>query len=643
MRRRGPARLVALVLSGVALVVAGLAAPAGATPGARRQADRLEVVSQTPFVPGEGEFEVRLAWSGPLEGRTLGVRLFQLVGEEEQLDRLPSGVLNRIPAPGEPPIPLTDLPRDEAGDLIVRIPIRSLPLPAGDPSRIYLPDPGVYPVELEVVGPDGDEVATALTDLIRLPGETAEIDPVPLGVALRVGSGGVTVAEAVDLLERFPLVPVTVLVDPATLEEAAVLEPELLERFGAAVGAGDVAAVNPVRLDVSALAEIDHLELWDQVRADAVRRVGDLLDTDVRGDVVLVDDPPTVAATTHLAETGVRVLLGPVGGPEGTISTSAGPVRLLSGDEDLLRTIGDPASDSYDVLARLAVRFGEGDTTPVLLTAGPASGVSTADLAVVLSGLEQPGIITPAPLEAVADRASAPLFPAERPRQDLRPAVELLEDTLADLTHYRAFYMSGPLSPAYLRGRLTASLAVDVGPENRVERLAAIRDDLAAAFKEISLPEGRTVNLAATTSPLPLTLTNEADGARRVLIRFESDKLTFPEEEGDSRLVELEPGTSSFDFVVESRSLGLSPLDVVVATPDGSQELARTRITIRSTAVPGLGLLLSGAALVFLFAWWVAHATRRRTPPLTSDAPPEEAAEGAPTGSSSMEPVASEP
>jgi hypothetical protein len=30
--------------------------------------------------------------------------------------------------------------------------------------------------------------------------------------------------------------------------------------------------------------------------------------------------------------------------------------------------------------------------------------------------------------------------------------------------------------------------------------------------------------------------------------------------------------------------------------------------------VPGLGLLLSGAALAFLLGWWVRHVVRRRRP-----------------------------
>jgi hypothetical protein len=599
-------RLVLALAVALVTLVAGVLVPVDGERPADAASEQLEVVSQTPFVPVEGEFEVRLAWTGQIVDRVLNVRLFQVVGEEERLERAPSGQLNRLP-----PVPLVEVPRDDDGHLVVRIPIRSLPLPAGDPDRVYLPDPGVYPVELEITGPSEDGVATVITDLIRLPSETAEIDPVPVAVVLRAGSDGLGLADLVDLLERFPSVPITVLVDPVVLDEAALGEPQLLARLREALGSRTVVPVAPVPLDVSALAEIDHLELWDEVRDEGARRVGDHLRRDTSTSVLLRTEPPTDAATDHLAVTGVELLLALDGGEEGVLRSPAGSVAVVAPDDDLIQLLSRSSTGAYDVLARLAIRFARRDTTPVLLANGSAGTVPPEQLAVVLEGLQQPGIITPVGLEAVTGRTGGTLRPAERPRQDLQSSEDLLQAALDDIDEYESFYVSGPLPPSYLHTRVIGALATDVTPPQRQERLAAVRADVDDSFRVISLPTGRTVNLAATTSPLPLTVTNDASGPRRVRVRFESDKLTFPDEEGDTRLVEVAVGTSSVDFVVESRSIGVSPLDVIVTTPTGDRELARTRITIRSTAVPGLGLLLSGAALVFLLGWWVVHVSQR--------------------------------
>jgi hypothetical protein len=600
-------RLRRRLLAAVVVLVVGPASTVEAAPPAPSQSPHVEVVSQTPFVPVEGDYEARLSWDGPVAGYGIGVRIFEVVSDEARLDRTPSGQLNRLE-----PIPLDQLPRDGDGRLVLRIPVRSLPLPHGDPQRVYLPGPGVYPLQFEVTGPDGNQVASAVSHLIRLPGETAEIEPVPVAVALRVGrSGGLTVAEAVELLERFPTTPMTVLVDHTAVGDAAIEEPDLVERFARAVEGHQIGAINPVALDVAALAEIGHLELFDRVRRDGAKRLEEHLGRPVDTDVALLGDLPTAAAADHLAAAGVRVLLGPTGTREGTLATIWGPITVLGPDEDLMQALGNPTANAYDALARLAVRFGAGDTRPVLFSIDRASGVTDTELSIVLTGLAQPGIMTPVPVAAVASRADRRLVPAERPRQDLRPTAALLEATLSDLDQYTAFYVNGPEPPSHLAEQVIAALATDVAPQRRTARLASVRADITRAFEVISLPEGRTVNLAATTSPLPLTLTSTAPGTRRVLIRFESDKLTFPFEAGGARLVDVEQGTSSFDFVVESRSIGVSPLDVVVSTPDGSRELARTRFTIRSTAVPGLGLLLSGAALVFLVGWWIVHATHR--------------------------------
>ena len=603
---------LAMVLALVALEPLPASAGLGSAMAAGQRGARLEVASQTPFVPSEGEFVVRLSWNGPVVGHELRTRIFQVVGEEADLEaRTPSGQLNQLP-----PIPLTDLERDDEGNLVLRIPIRSLPLPAGDAERIYLPDPGVYPLEFEITGPTGDKVTSLFTDLIRLPTETAEIDPVPVAVLLRVGPGGVSVPEATELLEEAsPSIPLTIVVDPTVLDRVAAADPAVVDRFAEALDGRPVVASNEVGLDASALAEIGHLELYEQVRASAADRVTEQLSTAATTDIVFMEELPTLAAAEHLIRSGVDALLRPTGAADGVVRTSAGTLPVVSPDRDLMQALGRSGLDAYHVLARLAVRFQQGETRPVLLTADSRLGVTAGDLGVVLNGLDQAGIIRPVALERIATRSDATLFPAERPRQDLRSTARLLEATLDDLEEYRAFYVDGPLPPAYLEDRILAALAVDVAPDQRSGRLQAVRSDIREAFDVITLPEGRTVNLAATTSPLPLTLTSEADGPRRVRITFSSDKLTFPQEEGDSRLVELDQGTSALDFVVESRSLGVSPLDVVISTPDGSRELARTRITIRSTAVPGLGLLLSGAALVFLIGWWILHVARGRAAP----------------------------
>src|SRR4029450_12407683 len=69
----------------------------------------------------------------------------------------------------------------------------------------------------------------------------------------------------------------------------------------------------------------------------------------------------------------------------------------------------------------------------------------------------------------------------------------------------------------------------------------------------------------------------------------------------------LVPGTTRLDVPVRARTSGAFTLDVRVTSPDGSIELDRSTFDIRSTAISGVGLVLSIGAGLFLLVWWARH------------------------------------
>jgi hypothetical protein len=71
-------------------------------------------------------------------------------------------------------------------------------------------------------------------------------------------------------------------------------------------------------------------------------------------------------------------------------------------------------------------------------------------------------------------------------------------------------------------------------------------------------------------------------------------------------------------------------MTLTVSTPDSRRELDRSRFTVRSTAVTGVGLALIGGSLLFLAAWWGRNIHRARRNRRLMPAPRVEAAETAP-------------
>jgi hypothetical protein len=94
-----------------------------------------------------------------------------------------------------------------------------------------------------------------------------------------------------------------------------------------------------------------------------------------------------------------------------------------------------------------------------------------------------------------------------------------------------------------------------------------------------------------------------------VRVRLASPKLTFPA--GDQ--VVTVTGTQQIRIPVEARANGTFPLTVEVLTPRGDQSVApSTQLTVQVTRLTGLGVLVTGGAVLVLGSWWLHHLRQTR-------------------------------
>jgi hypothetical protein len=114
-----------------------------------------------------------------------------------------------------------------------------------------------------------------------------------------------------------------------------------------------------------------------------------------------------------------------------------------------------------------------------------------------------------------------------------------------------------------------------------------------------------TITLTARTGTVPLTIRNDTGEPVEVVLKFRSPKVELPD--GATRRVTLAQQTTRLDVAVRTRSSGAFPFEVDVVSPDGELTLATTRYSVRSTAVSGVGLVLSIGAGLFLVVWWARH------------------------------------
>ena len=649
-RRTAPARPTSapFVIASLALVVT-LTSPSPTPAAAQDIAEpSVRIVDQTTFVPADGVFHLVVDVEAPAPPPAptdtgaaagepvsppqpwLSVTFHSRLETEAAMGRRSGQALNRLP-----PLPLNRAPRTEAGWIELTIPIRSSSS-FDDQERVLLPLPGVYPVTVELRDEAG-VLATVGTHLVRLPIETADEPteptdgPVEVSLVLDVTTAeGLTVTDLTHLLAAHPTVPLTIVLDQGAVNQLRG-DAQASRDLAAALDGRPVLVTPTLDLDPSAMVEIGQRDLY-LAAARADRQAIVELGLQPAEGTALLSSPLTAGGIDLLAELGVRSALdvgdGGTGGGilagdggsgderSGDGGSGDGPeVQVIRPDRDLNRILaGDgqpPPLEAGPVranraLSRLSLRRQLDDGAVVV--GGPDLGVDPLPAVdAFLRSLSQPGAPQPVPLAAVSGGPALRL--AERPQQDLAPAAEVVDRIRRLLEAYESSYVSRGTEPIDYLQRLAGALTVQRNPEDRLRALTLIVGQLEEDLGVIHIHDPQPVTLAARSSPIPLVIENRGADPRRVVLRFRGDRVLSAD---DGRRIVVQPGTSSIDVEVEARSLGASPLEVTVWSGDESVLLSEARFEIRSTAVPGLGLLISLSALAMLGAWWVVDHRRRR-------------------------------
>ncbi|MGH9023254.1 MAG: DUF6049 family protein, partial [Acidimicrobiia bacterium] len=185
--------------------------------------------------------------------------------------------------------------------------------------------------------------------------------------------------------------------------------------------------------------------------------------------------------------------------------------------------------------------------------------------------------------------------------------------------------VTGRESPAWTRAERCLLLALSPqsgSPQSGPSRTATAARREAARYlsgakgaidrvvERVRAPDGDTITLTSRRAGVPILVQNGASVPVQIRLRVESDKLAFPA--GNERLLLLPTRTSTEHFTVEAKTSGAIPLRITITSPDGSLLLTESSLTIRSTAVSGVGAMLTAAAGGFLLFWWGREFRKRR-------------------------------
>jgi hypothetical protein len=668
--RRARPRLHATIAVLIAVALGNLSSLAG-TAGAQRDPDPstdardlVRLVDQTIWVDPDGEIVVQVELGeGAPDDATVEVTLHERIQHRTDFER----TLERELLRGR----LTDAPlRLDPGELgsilTARIPIRSGPPVPDEPPRLGIADPGVHPVDVAVYGGDQTYLGGLVTHVVRLPPQIDDprlglvlVQPLPADPSLRP-DGSVEVdletktswTLAVSSLIGDPMLPIVVAPRPETLAALAagpMLDRGLAGEVAELAAVGEVPLLPFVELDIDGMVRAGLGTELDRQLERGGSALSRHLVVEPTGQLWLAGDDLTTTALGALADRGVRRVILPAevlapadddlddaGDTTPATAMVANPFLVDAGDSTRVAALatdpllqrhqgstGDPRLDAHHLVADLALAWfdepGTRRVVPLVLATDDVDPifaetlrdlVSSSPLLVAQTASEA---MTTAALVTEDDDGSTALVRSLARNAGTSNLLQVRSDIDLARLSIASFATVFPESDDLL-DRFEASLAVvmssGLDQPQRSAHLGGIALEMDTLLGGIDLPERRAITLPARDGTIPITLTNTSERDAVVALRLASEKLEFPE--GERVEIPLPPGTSPVEVDVRARASGAFPLDIVLESPDGRIELGTARYTVRSTAVSGLGVAISAAAIIVLGVWWFRTARRAR-------------------------------
>jgi hypothetical protein len=686
----------AVVVAITALPVAAGVDPPPPTNGAPET--RLVLTSQPAWVTVGGNLPLQLQVRGQVAGTpglTVSATAHEGVSSRSGYDTALEG-RNLGSVLGQAELPLDAFPAGADGSRTLTFPLQAEDGPR-EPTRLPLRRTGVYPVEVELRQADGTRLAGFVTPVVAVapganggpaigqrlgvswvvpmmarPAFQSDGKPDPDVVAQlrpegRLGRSAIAIANSG--------VPLTLAPGPETLESWTQLannDPALTTSLGAmrdALGRSQVLAGPYVPIDVRSLVSGG---LSAEVGPEIVQgtdKLSALLGTRVDPRTQIAR-PANEASLARLRDAGVdRVILDGASltprdeqftpaqpfvvrsqqGMATAVGSDAGLQRLLEGDDPpalraqrFLAGLSVVALEQPNVVRGVVVLSPDDwDASGALLESALAGLTSDHPLLQPLTVDELVAGVPPATSGSASverELAPSPIPPTPVTEREFL-------DTETQLDAFNALVPPpNPVAEPGTRSLLVSLSSAWSGPGGRARaraELARIAADVNQFVGRLRVPAvDSTITLTAEKGEIPVTFLNETGQALRVRVRLESDKLLFPD--GDERILDLPPRSTTVRFVVETRSSGTFPLTLRVTSPDGALPIQQTEVQVRTTFfVSNVGVFLTVGAGLFLAGWW-AHDIRRRrrrraaTPAHPAQAsPPETPGAGQSSGQSS--------
>lgn len=630
---------LAIVMAGSSLALSATSAraqePGAEEPPAEDFPLELGLVEQSTWVAAGDDFTMTLDVAGnagalPADS-TLGAHVYSKLTTRDQFNDTLASLEGRSQHSTPVTTPVAEIERTGNGQLVI----------AFNTTEAGLSEEGVYPVEVDLTAADGEVLGRIVTYLLLQP--QAEYAPLDVAVVVEMGAapaqqpnGSIDLpseelaqltdrTELLEATEGLSAAPVPETLNSLALASDVAAASALVSDLEPALGKHDVLGRPYVDLDLEAWAAAG---LVGEAPAEFDRGAAALrnrFNAEPTPNIWLPDATIGQAEATTWRDLGAVNAILPTdenidveGEPDSIfplIQLPEGPHGFISDGVlvDRLTNVEDPI-DQQRFIAELAMIWfeqpGAGRAVVLRLPAdGPLNPEKVAetlnDLGPSLSLITATDLFAEHGPTDTQPATPVTLHPKEE-SEDLRwvpPRLVKARQTIDSL---------GPILDDQELASLQRALLIAPGArtDNRRAYFERIDDEAQGIADAINAPEEFQITLTDRTGVIPLTISNDLTEEVAVRVELSSNQLEF--QDGDEMKVTVPPGGDRFDIRVRTRTSGAFPLHVTLTSADGAVRFDETTFDIRSTAISGVGLVLSIGAGLFLVIWWARHWLRSR-------------------------------
>ena len=620
----------ATAVSALALTIVLLAAAAPVSQAAAQAEGRIDLVAQTAFV-GDTPATIDLRLSAPADS-IVRVQTFAALTSREDVHSSYQGLGDQKPfsdfsCDTDEPNETAPCQLNSSGEIL------SIEIPDEEIGEILRINQGALPVVITLQDANGDAIDTLVTHLLVLddqPDHTVHIAFLAdLSAPLALQPDQTIALDTEDLFERarriarLRRVPVTVALQPETLQALALSEPGRLDEFIALLADRPVLNAPWVDLDEDAWRLVGDIELIGDQYSHGAAVITEILGR--RPSTIARLDRNTAPQTLALlARNGTESAI--IDAPPGTVGLA--PVHLDASGGETMKAIAidnslrqalshpDPELAGQRALTELAIEAANASTDSAILI--DFDRLDGAALDVLLDGIDarsslQTSEVARALQVPVARNADGrPLLATFRsaPTPNLSQRSADIGATRGTVAAYAAMIAPErtPITP--LETLMRAAAASGLSNQQSAAYTRSVFEEVLTGTADITIEPAERITLTDRQADLRITIRNGQPLPITVELLLSAEKLRFVDGERFTRT--LDPGDNEILVRVETLASGDARVTVNVTSPTGQIELTEGVVDIRSTAISGLGLVISIIALVVLGGWWARTILRIR-------------------------------